>query len=352
MTAGSGTLRCLVGLIALVAADVAHAQEPGTAGATSTPAPAASVPSSSASQPIAAKTLFGAAKVPAPLKAQSIGEYARGCLAGGRAIPIDGPAWQVMRLSRNRNWGHPALVAWLETFAKNAQAHDGWPGLMVGDLAQPRGGPMLTGHASHQLGLDADIWLTPMPDRRLTPQEREEISAVSMLGPDKLSVDPAVWTESRLRILKRAASTPEVERIFVHPAIKKKLCQDAGKLGPDRTWLAKIRPWWDHHYHFHVRIGCPKDSGLCSPQKPIPGDDGCGKELDDWFKLLTAPPKPPVEPKKPPPPPMTIDKLPAECRVVLEAGPGGISAGSKARPVPASAGGSPLPPASQVFGPN
>ena len=64
-----------------------------------------------------------------------------------------------MRLSRNRNWGHPKLVEFLERLsAKGAKV--GWPGLLVGDMAQPRGGPMLTGHASHQVGLDADIWLT------------------------------------------------------------------------------------------------------------------------------------------------------------------------------------------------
>ena len=332
MQMGSGKLSAIA-VLAFVAAAMgpAHAQTSDT---------------------VPAKTLFGAAKVPAPLQPHAIGGYAQGCLAGARAIPIDGPAWQVMRLSRNRNWGHPALVDWLQRFAKAAQAVDGWPGLMVGDMAQPRGGPMLTGHASHQIGLDADLWFTPMPERRLSPQEREEISAVTMLGPDKLSVDPNVWTETRMRILKRAASTPEIERIFVHPAIKKALCADASRLGADRAWLAKIRPWWDHHYHFHVRIGCPKDSTYCTPQQPIPADDGCGKELDDWFKLLTAPPKPPTVPKTPPPPPMTIDKLPAECRVVLETGPGGVSAGAPARtsvstqPRPAS---DQKPLSSQVF---
>ena len=110
-----------------------------------------------------------------------IGSYAKGCLAGGTALPIDGPAWQAMRLSRNRVWGHPELIAFIERLAIGARA-DGWPGLLVGDMAQPRGGPMRTGHASHQIGLDVDLWLTPMPDRRLTGEERETISAVSMLA--------------------------------------------------------------------------------------------------------------------------------------------------------------------------
>lgn len=266
-----------------------------------------------------AKVLFGNAKQPAPIAAHAIGGYARGCLAGARALPVDGPAWQAMRLNRNRNWGHPNLVRWLESFAVAAQKEDGWPGLLVGDMSQPRGGPMLTGHASHQIGLDADIWFTPMPDRRLSHQEREEMSAVSMLAPGQLEVEPQVWDERRARIIRRAASSPEVERVFVHPAIKKALCEKAGNLGPDRAWLSKVRAYWGHHYHFHVRLACPKDSAECAPQPPVPGDDGCGQELADWYKRLTAPPKP-AGPPKPAPPPMTLDRLPAQCRVVLETG--------------------------------
>lgn len=270
---------------------------------------------------IAAKVLFGGAKSAAPMTPKSIGGYAGGCLAGARALPIDGPAWQAMRLSRNRNWGHPVMVAWLEKFAKDSQKEDDWPGLLVGDMAQPRGGPMLTGHASHQIGLDADIWFTPMPPRRLSETEREEMSAVSMLGSDKLSVDPALWTPSRARIVKRAASSPIVERIFVHPAIKKTLCESAASMGPDKSWLSKVRPYWGHHYHFHVRIGCPSGSTDCKPQPAVAGDDGCGQEVTDWLKRMAAPPPPPAPgPPKPPPPPMTLDRLPAECRVVLETG--------------------------------
>ena len=68
-----------------------------------------------------AKELFGAAKTPAPMAARAIGFYAKGCLAGAAALPIDGPAWQAMRLSRNRNWGHPKLVALVEKLARRGQ---------------------------------------------------------------------------------------------------------------------------------------------------------------------------------------------------------------------------------------
>jgi penicillin-insensitive murein endopeptidase len=298
------------------------------------PSPATKA-SSEAAEP--AKKLFGAVRTAAPLEARAIGFYARGCLAGAQALPVDGPAWQAMRLSRNRNWGHPNLVRLVERLATEAKKYDGWPGLLVGDMSQPRGGPMTSGHASHQVGLDADVWLTPMPDRRLTDKEREELSATSMLAADKLSVDPAIWTPQHLKLIKRAASYPEVERIFVHPAIKKALCEGAAEAGPDRSWLAKVRPYWGHYYHFHIRIDCPKESATCKPQPEPAHQDGCGKEVADWLALLAKPPKPEVPSK--PKPPITLAQLPQECRAVLHAG-------SEA----SDAAGLPKPPAAAVSG--
>lgn len=127
---------------------------PATPAASETP-PAAAAPALPELKP--AKALFGGTKSPAPLAARAIGSYAKGCLSGAKALPIDGPAWQHMRLSRNRNWGHPKLLQVVQRLARDGREKDGWPGLLVGDLSQPRGGPMLTGHASHQIGLDADV---------------------------------------------------------------------------------------------------------------------------------------------------------------------------------------------------
>ncbi|HWE17927.1 MAG TPA: penicillin-insensitive murein endopeptidase [Hyphomicrobiaceae bacterium] len=289
-------------------------------------------------KPTPAKELFGAVKTPAPLAARSIGFYAKGCLAGASALPIDGPAWQAMRLSRNRNWGHPDLVALVEKLAVEAKEHDGWPGLLVGDISQPRGGPMLTGHASHQVGLDADVWFTPMPDRRLTEKEREDLSATSMLAPDSVSVDPKVWSDAHVRLLKRVAGYPAVERVLVHPAIKKAVCE-ASKAEKDRDWLSKIRPYWGHYYHFHIRIACPKGSNGCQGQPSVDDDhDGCGAELTRWLKLVkprpvvATPPTP--KPAKPAPErrPITLDQLPSECRTVLAGGTPPAPAKQQAEP--------------------
>src|SRR5262249_27949608 len=161
-----------------------------------------------------AKQLFGRIAAPAQGPAQVVGFYANGCLAGGAALPVDGPAWQVMRLSRNRNWGHPTLIGFLEKLAARVHKAGDWNGLLVGDMSQPRGGPMITGHASHQVGLDADIWLTPMPDHQLTRVAREEMSATNMVAADRRDVDPTVWTPDHTAVIKAAARDRHVERIF------------------------------------------------------------------------------------------------------------------------------------------
>ena len=256
-----------------------------------------------------ANQVFGRAMTPAEVETRSIGFYSHGCLAGAKALPVDGESWRVMRLSRNRFWGHPAMIAFLERFSRQAKADGIWPGILVGDISQPRGGPMLTGHASHQIGLDADIWLTPMPDG-LTDADREQMSAVDMVQSDGLSVDPAHWSEKQAAVIRAAAQAPEVERIFINPAIKKALCQrHAGE-----PWMSKVEPWWGHNYHMHIRIRCPAGDSACEAQAPVPPGDGCGKSLAWWFTDEALHPKP-GKPK----PPLTLAQLPAECRqVVLE----------------------------------
>jgi penicillin-insensitive murein endopeptidase len=182
-------------------------------------------------------------------------------------------------------------------------------------MSQPRGGPMITGHASHQVGLDADIWLTPMPDHELTRVEREEMSATNVVAQDRRDVDPSIWTPGHAAVIRTAAHNAQVERIFVNAAIKKALCRDNGG---DQAWMSKVRPYWGHDYHFHVRLHCPADSPECKPQPPPPPGDGCGKELDGWFTDAVLHPKPPPVPEKAKPS-LTMANLPPACRSVLAA---------------------------------
>jgi penicillin-insensitive murein DD-endopeptidase len=210
-----------------------------------------------------------------------------------------------MRVSRNRYWGNPETIAFLERFSKKAAASGIWPGILVGDISQPRGGPMLTGHASHQIGLDADIWLTPMP-ANLTRAQRETMSAVEMVRPDGLGVDPDAWSERQAGIIRAAAEEPQVTIIFVNAAIKKALCEShAGE-----PWMSKVRPWWGHDYHFHVRLRCPEGQSTCEDQKLPAFGDGCDKSLNWWFTEDALHPKPSTKPARP----LTMAQLPAACR--------------------------------------
>ena len=115
-------------------------------------------------------------------------------------------------------------------------------------------------------------------------------------------------------VINAAAKDPQVSRIFVNPAIKKALCRGAGR---DRAWLTKVRPWYGHDYHFHVRIVCPADSPACISEPPLVPNDGCGgKDLDHWFTDAVLQPKPAtIQPKEKPP--LRMADLPAACRQVL-----------------------------------
>jgi penicillin-insensitive murein endopeptidase len=259
----------------------------------------------------AAKRVFGLAPGPAPAPARAIGDYTKGCVAGAVQLPGDGPNWQVMRPSRNRAWGHPVLIGFLQRVASALPTTAGWPGLLVGDIGQPRGGPMLTGHASHQVGLDADIWLTPMPERRLSAVERDNISATDVVAAGGRDIDPAVWRPQHRRLLEAFARGPEVERIFVNPGIKRALCREAGA---DRAWLGRIRPWWGHNYHLHIRLACPRGDTECHDQAPPPPGDGCGADLDWWFTQETKhliPREPAIGPR--------VSELPAACAALARA---------------------------------
>ena len=284
------------------------------------PAVTASMPPAKpaiAEEKLPAKTLFSAAKLPSIGKAVAIGYYPRGCLQGGVELPVDGPNWQVMRLSRNRNWGHPELVKFLERFAPLAAKATSWKGILVGDMAQPRGGPLPFGHLSHQIGLDVDIWFMPMPNHELSKKEREDISASNLVAADKLHVNPETWTPADVAFIRTAAEQPEVERVLVNAAIKKELCRVEDK--NHNGWMAKVRPWYGHNDHIHVRLKCPANSPNCRNQPPVPVGDGCGKkELDFWFSDAILHPKPRKEPAVPPKP-ITLADLPPACKNVLDA---------------------------------
>ena len=281
---------------------------------------AALSPPAAAQEP--ANRLFGAMRAATSGPAAAIGSYAKGCAAGLVELPETGPTWQAMRLSRNRNWAHPEMVGFIEDLSREATRY-GWAGLYIGDISQPRGGPMTGGHNSHQIGLDADIWMLPPARLNLTPAERERLSSISVRSADQRSVN-GNWTPAHAAILKAAASDPRVDRIFVTPPAKIAMCNSATRA--DRDWLQKIRPLYGHNTHFHVRLRCPPGSRDCQPQSPTvaelsKGGDGCDETLTWWVTEYLEPP----DPNAPPPPPTrgvrdyTMADLPRQCRAVLGA---------------------------------
>ena len=226
---------------------------------------------------------WASARTPAAGPAEAIGSAAAGCVAGARPLPLSGEGYQVLRPSRNRAWSHPQTVAFLRDLA--AKAHrDGLPLLLIGDMSQPRGGPLPFGHASHQNGLDVDLWFR-MPHTPLSAAELEEPKPQMMVRDG--GIDPDAWGPAQVRLLELAAKAPGVDRMFVHPAIKQALC---ASLPPERrSWLGKLRPWWGHDEHVHIRLACPADSPRCEPQPPPPEGEGCGEELLSWLARPTAP---------------------------------------------------------------
>lgn len=209
----------------------------------------------------------------------AIGGAAAGCLTGAVALPADSAGLQVLRPQRNRFWSHPRTVAFVEQLGRDAQRH-GLAPLLVGDLSQPRGGPMAFGHGSHQNGLDVDIWFR-LPGKALKPAELSSPQPVSMVKGRQ--VNPKTWGPRQLKLLELAAAAPDVDRIFVNPAIKAAACK-AGR----GDWLAKLRPWWGHDEHFHVRLACPAGDVNCQQQAAIPPGDGCGAELASWLAKSTV----------------------------------------------------------------
>jgi penicillin-insensitive murein DD-endopeptidase len=219
---------------------------------------------------------------PAPGPARSIGEYSSGCLQGAQALPLDGVGYQVMRPSRRRNYGHPALIDYLRKLG-HAVDRARLGVLLIGDLSHVRGGRAASGHASHQTGLDVDVWYLHPKRARRTPLSmlaREELTAESVVDLKRQTILPR-WRAHVGKVLRLAAQDERVDRVFVHPAIKRTLCEQPAER---RTWLRKIRPWYGHADHFHARLGCMAGDSDCRAQAALPPGDGCDK-LTSWLRV-------------------------------------------------------------------
>lgn len=241
-------------------------------------------------------------------KPNIVGGYANGCIDGAKAMPLDGPGHVAMRISRNRFYGHPQLIQFIDDLSAYSATHG--KKFLVGDLSQPRGGPMNYGHASHQIGLDVDLWLQNIPSHTtLTTEQRESREFVSMVDKKSGLMRLDRWDTHHGALIAQTAADKRVARIFVNPIIKKHLCET----NPGAPWLNKVRPWWGHDAHFHIRLHCPKGMTGCEPQTPPPSASGCDAALDQWIYDQANPkPKDPNAVDKPKP----VKVLPLFCQTL------------------------------------
>lgn len=209
---------------------------------------------------------------------ESIGATSNGCILNASALPIEGQGYQVTHIDRERFFGHSDLIATLIRAGK-VIAENNWGFMLIGDLSSQHGGKILENHKSHQNGLDADI-LYRMPNQRLSEEELLMPDEPDFVDVEKNRINFDIWSDQNLGVLKYFASLEGVDRIFVNPAIKKSLCE---KISNNRAWLSKLRPWWGHSEHFHLRLKCPTDSPDCIPQNPVSKSDGCDESLDWWL---------------------------------------------------------------------
>jgi len=249
---------------------------------------------------------------PYPGPARIIGSDSAGCIAGAVRLPDTAPGMQTIRVSRSTFWGHPTVIAALQDLAKRAQAA-GLPDLYMNDISLPRGGPLVGIHASHQLGVDADVWLDVAGPHPVMPiAQRENIEPHTLVRPDGRGVDLAIWRPEHIILIHLAATEPGIDRVLVNPAIKKQLCQ---QVTGDRAWLRRVRPWYGHATHMHLHFKCPAGQTECIDQAPPPEGDGCDASLQWWFDQLD---KPAAKPTGPAPKPKPI-VLPAACRTIMAA---------------------------------
>lgn len=246
-------------------------------------------------------------KSTAPGPAAAIGGPSNGCIGGADALPAEGTGFVSIRRHRNRYYGHPETVRLVEDLGR-ALSRRTDELMMVGDLSQPRGGLMSSMHRSHQNGMDVDIWFSLAASARsANKQHQEDRDPESMVAPGGDSLGKA-WGNQQLFLLKAAAENPRVDRIMVNPAIKRALCRSENG---NRKWLRKLRPWWGHDAHFHVRLKCPKGSPKCKQQAPIAAGDGCDKTLAWWFSAEARKPSKKSKKKK------TRPTMPPACTSLL-----------------------------------
>ena len=207
---------------------------------------------------------------------QAIGGYSLGCLKGGKTFSGKENGVVLSQTRRGRFWAHSQMIDLLtelgeftfQTYKKN---------ILIGDLSLSRGGPTFGGHNSHQNGLDVDIWFKVLEGKpSFEWLQTEEMKSV--LTRKGFTED---FGKVQVSLLNFLSQDQRVSRIFVNAKIKKYLCEEQKDIF-DSEGLRKIRPWYGHDDHLHLRLKCPNKDKACQNQKEPPEGDGCD-QLSWWF---------------------------------------------------------------------
>ncbi|MGH2763469.1 MAG: penicillin-insensitive murein endopeptidase [Thermoleophilaceae bacterium] len=166
----------------------------------------------------------------------AVGSPAAGRLVRGVRLPAEGKhffTWDpVKRRSHNRawrRWGTNRLVRLVLRIAREYRAaHPGATRMSVGDLSRPRGGDFgpqfgYIGHASHQNGLDVDVYYPRADERERAPRDATQID--------------------------RRLSQDLVDRFVEAGAVTVYVGPNTGLTGPPA-----VVPLVNHDNHLHVRI--------------------------------------------------------------------------------------------------
>ncbi len=240
-------------------------------------------------------------KSPTEAESESIGSYANGCLEGAQPLPLQNEGYQVVRSERGRYYAHPKTVGFIQDLGKlSAQQLN--KQLLIADISLAKGGRFAHGHSSHQTGLDIDIWLRLL-NKKLTKQQLKKPYSISLVDKNSFTIRDKFWQDAHFELIKATAQDLRVSRIFVNSVIKEKLC---ALETADDSWLRKVRPWWGHSAHMHVRLYCPKGDKNCIAQPEPKEGSGCGYEVESW-RLK------PTSPKKKPP----AKVIPEQCSMML-----------------------------------
>lgn len=210
---------------------------------------------------------------------ESIGRYHAGCMKNSKELPAGGFGYQVIRTKRKRNYGNQLMIEYIRDLSRKFNKIYN-SNLLIADISKKQGGPIPYDHSSHQIGLDADILLFHkfQHEKIYSRNEIQELEPVSVLDDSKKSIDFSKWSHLNGELLKTAAKDSDVNKIFINPVIKKHLCS----VYPNQPWLKKLRPWWGHDGHFHVRLRCPDNNHKCVDQSE-PRKIECGKQLEKWL---------------------------------------------------------------------